>query len=154
MAMIHTIRFGEVEVPDAKVIRMSGGILGFPESERYVMLDHEPGSPFHWLQSAQEPEIAFVVVDPLQFFPEYRIQVKKEELAELGAADPDDLSILVILSLRGEPRDMTANLQGPLIVNTKTMTGRQLVLRDTKYTTKHLLFPEARPGRPAIPHPF
>ena len=144
---ISTIRFGEVEVPDDKVIKMSGGVLGFPETDRYVMLDHEPGSPFRWLQSADRPELAFVVADPLAFFPDYRIQVKKEELADLDVQAPEDLTILVILSLRGEPKDMTANLQGPLIVNTRNMTGRQLVLREGKYTTKHNLFPDLRPAR-------
>ena len=147
MVKINTIRFGEVEVADGKVIKIGGGILGFPESDRYVMLDHEPGSPFHWLQSVEQPELAFVVADPLSFFPDYRIQVKKEELTDLDVQVPEDLSILVILSLRGAPTDMTANLQGPLIVNARNMTGRQLVLREGKYTTKHPLFPELRAVR-------
>ena len=110
MVKINTIRFGEIEVAEGKVITMSGGVLGFPESGRYVMLDHEPGSPFHWFQSVEQPELAFVVADPLSFFPDYRIQVKKEELTDLDVQEPEELSILVILSLRGEPTDMTANL--------------------------------------------
>ena len=148
MVKINSIRFGEIEVADDKVIEMPGGILGFPNTEKYVLLDHDDeAAPFKWLQSVEQPELAFVVTDPLAFFPDYNIQVKKEELAALHIDDAKDVVILVILSLRGEPKDMTANLQGPIVVNSKNMTGRQVVLREGRYTTKHTLFPDMREAR-------
>lgn len=144
MIKIQTARFGEIEVEKNKVITMFGGILGFPKSEHYIMFDHEPGSPFKWIQSVEEPDVAFVVTDPLCFFPEYLIQVKKEELANMDVEDANDVTILTILSLRGEARDMTANLQGPLVINSASLKGRQLVMKEGAYTTKHHLFPELR----------
>lgn len=142
MVKIKTIRFGEVEVAESRVIMMTGGILGFPASEKYVVLDHEEDSPFKWLQSVDEPDLAFAITDPLYFFPEYNIQIKKEELSALNINDVKDLVIFVILSLRSDPEDMTANLQGPIIVNSGNMYGRQIVLKEGLYATKHKLFPE------------
>ena len=141
---INTNRFGEIEIDQDRILRIKGGILGFPESDQFVILDHEPGSPFRWLQSVQQSELAFVVTEPVDFFPDYHIEVRKEELSMLDIDDAEDAIMFVILSLRGEPKDMTANLQGPVVVNSTNLLGRQIVLRDGRYTTKHYLFPEIR----------
>lgn len=142
MAIIETesSRFGTVEVEESKLLNMPGGVLGFPDSSRYVILDHEEDSPFRWMQSIEESDVAFVVVDPLEFFPDYHAQVKREELSNLDLKVDDDLLIMVILSLKNAPDEMTANLQGPIIVNARNRKGRQVVLKGTKYNTKHSLF--------------
>lgn len=133
-------RFGSIEVDESQLLHMPGGILGFPDSNRYVILDHEKDSPFRWMQSVEEPDVAFVVTDPLEFFSDYHVQVKREELSNLDLKEDDDLIIMVILSLRKAPGEMTANLQGPVIVNARNRKGRQVVLKGTKYNTKHALF--------------
>ncbi|MCB1153160.1 MAG: flagellar assembly protein FliW [Deltaproteobacteria bacterium] len=137
---IQTSRFGTIEAPEEKGISISGGLLGFPESTRYLMLDHDQDSPFKWLQSMDEGEVAFVVTDPLVFFPEYQVQIRKDELAGLQIEDGDTPMVFVILSLAAEPENMTANLQGPIIINARTRIGRQVVLKDSEYKTKHPLF--------------
>ncbi len=137
---VPTSRFGEIVVDLSKKIDIIGGLLGFPDSTRYIVLDHEQDSPFKWLQSLDEGEVAFVICDPLSFFPEYRIQVRKDELTNMKADSVEDFVIFVILSLHGDVNDMTANLQGPIIVNAKYRVGRQIVLKDSGYQTRHKLF--------------
>lgn len=137
---INSSRFGKIEIDESMVLHMPAGILGFPKSDRYILLDHEPDSPFKWLHSIEEPDVAFVVADPIAFFPDYDIMIKKEELATLDIEKVDDLQIMVILSIGGDLKEMTANLQGPVIVNTINRKGRQVVLKGSKYFTKHKLF--------------
>jgi len=139
---IKTIRFGDLQVHTDRLITMPNGILGFPECKRYVMLDHDEESPFKWLQCADDPDLAFVVTDPLVFFHDYRIDVKPEELGVLELKNAQDAAILVILSLVGGPRNMTANLQGPIIINSVNRVGKQVVLKEGKYNTRHGLFPD------------
>ena len=142
---MQSSRFGKVEVDETDLLSINGGILGFPNSDRFVVLDHEQDSPFKWLQSIEEPEIAFAITDPQAFFPDYHIQIKREEIASLDVRDGDELMIFVILSLKAAPQDMTANLQGPIIVNIRSRKGRQIVLKGTKYMTRHPLFPLLQP---------
>lgn len=139
---IRTTRFGDISIPKDKAIEIIGGVLGFPASSHYAMLDHEEESPFKWLQSLDEPDVAFVVTDPMIFFPEYVVHFRKEELTGLRIENEADVVVFVILSLHGQINEMTANLQGPLIINAKNRSGRQLVLKDALYRTKHRLFPE------------
>ncbi|MCL4235574.1 MAG: flagellar assembly protein FliW [Deltaproteobacteria bacterium] len=139
---VHTSRFGDIEVEIGRAIKIPGGLLGFPDSARYALLEPDQDSPFWWLQSLDEGDLAFVVTDPLEFFPDYRVDARSEELDALGISDRSDLDVLVLLSLKGGIESMTANLQGPILLNAKTRVGRQFVLKDSGYQTRHALFPE------------
>lgn len=144
MVAVETTRFGSIEARADKVIHLLGGLLGFPKSQRFVMLDHSEDSPFKWLQSLDEADLAVPITDPKLFFPDYHIKIKRDELATLRVSSAADLLVLVILSLRPDPTEMTANLKGPIIVHAQRLIGRQVVLKEAPYSTRHLLFPELR----------
>ncbi len=144
MIPVETTRFGAIEVRADKVIHLLGGLLGFPDSQRFVMLDHDEDSPFKWLQSLDEGHLAVPITDPKLFFPDYHIKVKRDELAALRVTRAQDLQVLVLLSLRPDPAEMTANLKGPIIIHAERLIGRQVVLKDAPFSTRHLLFPELR----------
>lgn len=148
---VRTARFGLIEVPENSLIYVSQGIIGFPKSSRYVILEHAENCPIKWLQSLDEPKVAFAIADPLIFFPDYFLQVKKEDLAGLEVENIEDLVIYILLSLHCECADMSANLQGPLIINTKNRRARQIVLKDGRYTTRHFLFPKLREAKISNP---
>ncbi|HJT18932.1 MAG TPA: flagellar assembly protein FliW [Nitrospira sp.] len=139
----QSTRFGSFEVKDESVLTFPAGLLGFHEQSRYVILDHDTEAPFKWLQSVDEPGLAFVIMDPAQFTNEYSVQLTPEALAEVKASETDALSFAVILTVPSEdPAAVTANLRGPLAINPRTRLGKQLVLTDT-YPTRHPLFPPA-----------
>jgi flagellar assembly factor FliW len=142
----ETTRFGNVETPANKVIHLLGGLLGFPKSQRFVLLD-QPESPFRWLQSLDEGGLAVPVTDPKVFFPDYHIKIKRDELAALRVTSAEELLVMVILSLRPDPAETTANLKGPIIIHALRLIGRQVVLKEAPYSTRHLLFPELRAER-------
>ena len=141
---VDTTRFGSIEIETSSVIEFPEGLLGFGDCKRYVLLDHPGGSgPFEWLQSLERPEIAFCVIDPTQFKPDYRIAVKQHELSGIRIKSIEDGVVRVILVIpRGDPMSMTANLQGPLVINKKEMLARQLVLGGGQYPTRFRVFPD------------
>ena len=135
---IQTSRFGELEIDDSSVISITGGLIGFPEQERYIILRHNPQSPFFWFQAVERPDLAFVIVDPKVFKPDYDAPLPKALLAGLKASSPDDINIFVIVTIpQGKPEAMTANLLGPVVINSSSKLARQLVLDERLYSHCH-----------------
>lgn len=138
-------RFGTLEINDDSVLTFPSGLLGFPESRRYVILDHDTEAPFKWLQSLDEPALAFVIIDPDLLLADYHIQVPDDALAEVQGNEESDLATAVILTIPSDdPGRMTANLRGPLLMNQRTKLCKQLVLSD-EFPTRHPLFPVTAP---------
>lgn len=135
--IIETSRFGQLEVDDARLITFSEGILGFPRQKEYALIQTGEGSGFYWLQSVCTPDLAFVVCDPRLFVADYQVPVKLEELKRIDLAVPDDAQVFVIVNKVGDL--LTGNFQGPLVVNVQNRSGRQLVLSDKRYSTRHPL---------------
>ena len=138
-------RFGTLEINDDSVLTFPSGLLGFPESRRYVILDHDTEAPFKWLQSLDEPALAFVIIDPDLLLADYHIELAGDALAEVQGNEESDLATAVILTIPSEdPGRMTANLRGPLLMNQRTKLCKQLVLSD-EFPTRHPLFPVTAP---------
>ena len=140
---IETTRFGTIDLTnDIKIFAFPEGLLGFPDQTRYVVLDNPSGGVFQWLQSTEVPELAFVICDPLSFMTDYQAPVSRGDLEKVGATGLEDILVRCIITVPDNPKDMTANLQGPIIFNYKKKFGRQLVLSDDLgYTTNHYIVP-------------
>ncbi len=137
---IQTVRFGQLKVPDEKLIKMQKPILGFERLSVYCLVEKEEFRPFLWLQSVEDPAVAFIVVKPLVFFPDYRIEVHSNELAELMISCPDRVETYVIVTMPEDATRMSANLQGPILINTENNRAKQLVLVNSDYRVKHSIF--------------
>ena len=135
--VIQTSRFGPLEVDETRLISFERGILGFPDIHVYALVQTGEESGFYWLQSVCTPDLAFVVCDPRLFVADYQVPVKLEELKTIDLAVPDDAQVFVIVNKVGDL--LTGNFQGPLVVNVKNRSGRQLVLSDKRYSTRHPL---------------
>jgi flagellar assembly factor FliW len=135
--IIETSRFGPLEVDERRLIRFPKGILGFPDQQEYALIQTAENSVFYWLQAVGRPELAFVVCDPRTFVGDYVVPVKLEELSQIGLTEPGAAQVFTIVNKVDSL--LTANLQGPLIINVETRTGRQLVLSDRRYSTRHIL---------------
>jgi flagellar assembly factor FliW len=132
---IETSRFGTIDVDESSVVDMAGGLIGFPEEEKYVLIRHNPESPFYWLQAVHDPDLAFVIVDPRMFKPDFDVPVGKKLLSEMKVDRKEELGLFVIVTIpRDNPENMTANLLGPLIINSEARLARQLVLDEKHYS--------------------
>lgn len=141
---VATSRFGEIEVKEADVIELPAGLIGFPELKRYVLLDHDKESPFKWLQSMDDGAIAFVLINPLLFKPDYTVEVTEAEVADLTIEAEEDAVISVIITMPSNPQNMTANLKAPLVFNLKNRKGKQVILNNPAYTTRHNIMEEVK----------
>ncbi|TWT41864.1 Flagellar assembly factor FliW [Phycisphaerae bacterium RAS1] len=141
--IVETTRFGTVEIDDGKVITFKEPLLGFPDQRRFVIVQTSPDPVFYWLQSAEDPALAFVVCDPRAFVPDYRVSVRKDDVEQLGLRDLEDCQVVVIVNKVGD--ELTANLLGPLLIGCGSMQAKQLVLADKRYGTRHPLVSLARP---------
>lgn len=134
---IETTRFGRLSVDDQRVITFPKGLLGFPEYARYALIQTGEENYFFWLQSVDDPNLAFVVTDPTIFFKDYGFSLKDETRQELGLSEPACLQVFVICNKVGDW--LTGNLQGPLVVNAQNRTAQQIVLNEKKWTTRQPL---------------
>src|SRR5512136_1454091 len=113
---VITTRFGELDVPDALIIRMTKPVLGFEQLKRFVIVETADFEPFKWFQAVDDPQVAFVIVNPLLFFPEYGIEVNPREIDELRVNDVHDIDTYAIVTIPQDFTRMTANLQGPILI--------------------------------------
>lgn len=134
MPMFFTERFGDIEVVEEKIIEMTNPLLGFSDSRRFVLLPHSETSPFMWFQSLDNPSLAFVVLHPSTLNLDYQPALDHHVRMELQLSSEDEPDTLVILTIpQGRPKDMTANLLGPLMINVRKRLAKQVVLDPTKY---------------------
>lgn len=139
--VINTKRFGEITVDTHKIITFPYGILGFEEYKRYILI-HEENSIFSFLQCLDQPELAFVVIMPELIKPDYQVYLESQYVKELKLEDASDGAVYGIVTIPENLADMTINLQAPLVINTKTLLGKQIVLMDETYSTRHNVIAE------------
>ena len=143
MRKVNTLRFGEVEVAEDKVVHFADGIPAFEDEHEFVIVPYDEESPYVFLQSLTTPDLAFLMTMPFVFFPEYEFELDDENQDKLGLTRQEDMLIYTLLTINGgKVADMTANLMAPVVLNTANMQARQIVLDRSSYNTKHRLFPE------------
>jgi len=138
---VATKAYGLINVDERQKIIFPQGILGFETLRDYVLLDAER-QPFYWLQSLDSEQVAFILVNPFIFRPDYEANIDNDELGFIGLSDPKTALIFTIVTSLADGSPMTANLQGPLIINRETRTGIQVVLTDPRWKTKHDIMAE------------
>ena len=139
---VYTTNFGEIEVNEETIIEFPSGILGFPDLKQYALLEVDEGSPLKWLQSLEEPAISFVVTDPNIFKPDYSIEAWKKDLEDIEVENAIDVIVLVLVTVPTEPTKMTANLKGPVLINTENRKAKQLIVDNPDYDIKFRLLPD------------
>ncbi|MEZ6244180.1 MAG: flagellar assembly protein FliW [Phycisphaerales bacterium] len=134
---VRTTRFGVIEIAEDRVITFPRGVLGFPGMTRWCLLQPGDDACFFWLQSLDEASLAFVVTDPTLFEPEYSAPIRPEQMEGLGLERLEDAQVFVIVNKIEQ--QLTGNLQGPLVINTLSKVGEQMVLAEKRWTTRHPL---------------
>lgn len=130
-------KFGEVAVGRDETLAFPHGLPGFERCKRYGLIALEEESPFLRLLSMDNPSVGFVLINPLLIWPEYDPQIGKEDLEGLEIASAEELAVYCIVTLSPVPQQVTANLKGPILINTRTQQARQMILVDERYHTKH-----------------
>lgn len=134
---LETTRFGPLDISEESVITFPEGVIGFEGCKRYVILSKKDNAPLRWLQSLDEPGLAFIIISPYQFKPDYCPKLEKKDLSMLGVKSIKEAEVLAIVVVPENPRDMVANLMAPILINPKLCIGRQLIMQDSEYPTRY-----------------
>lgn len=137
--IINTKYFGEIEIDESKKITFAKGLPAFEEIKEYVLIDLPDNPVFHCLQSTKQSEVAFLVIQPWDFFHDYDIDIPQEDLEELEINKKEQVLIYNILTIPKDINNMTANLLGPIVINIENLKGKQVILPQEDYHTKHPL---------------
>jgi flagellar assembly factor FliW len=140
---VNTANFGEIEVPEEKIIHFKEGIPGFPRIHRFAVLELADLKPFQYLQSLEEPPIALLMVNPFLLHPSYQFQVADADMDDLHTDKPEDVSVYAVATIPENHLEASINLMAPILVNEKHRCGKQVILLDSPYPVRHPLFSSA-----------
>jgi flagellar assembly factor FliW len=134
---IDTTRFGKIRIKESELIGMRGHILGFEHHKRFVLLTIEDNPPFLWLQSVDDPAIAFVVIDPRIVKPGYAPAISEGDLVLLDIQRTEEIALLAIVTVRSSPIRATANLRAPILINAEKRSATQTIFDDPDYPIQY-----------------
>lgn len=140
--VIKTKIFGEVTIEDEKIIYFERGIIGFPELQHFALIYNieKPDGRMAWLVSVEEPAFALPVIDPLIVMDSYNPQVEEEMLKTVGELDPEEMLVLVTITVPKEIEKMTINLKAPIIINVKDCRACQVIVEGDEYQVKYPVY--------------
>jgi len=142
---IKTKALGTVTIEEDQIITLSEGFYGFKKYHRFALLDAKQ-KPFIWIQSLDDAQLAFIAIDPFIFRPDYELDIDDSLLEPLGIESPSDVLVFALVTVPSDGSAITANLQGPLIINKKNKKAMQLVIGGEKWKTKHDIVAEMKRG--------
>lgn len=137
---IKTVKFGEIEIDDNKVLNMPDGLPGFPGRKSFALLEDPKTVPFCWFQSLDDPHLALIVMSPFLFKPDYDVDLKGYIASRKGKdVQQDDLQVIVVINIHqgDKGKRVTANLMGPIIINNRTKEAVQMVMPDSPYSHQY-----------------
>lgn len=148
---IKTKVFGEVTIDDDKVIHFPAGIIGFPDMTDFALIhDEDKGTgSIHWLQSMQESAFAMPVMDPLIVKPDYNPEIEDELLSQIGKLDPEEILVLVTVTVPSDLTKMSVNLRGPIIINAAERKACQVIVEGGDYAVKYPIYDILNAGKKA-----
>lgn len=136
LRVIETSRFGPIEIDESEAFRF-GGMPGFPQADRFVLMQHDTASSFAWMISLEVPDLAFVVADPWQFFPDYRPPLEPRHMATIGVEAAEDFELLCLVSFQNG--EIALNLAAPILMNAKARRGTQVILESDELSVREVI---------------
>ncbi|MBS7260096.1 MAG: flagellar assembly protein FliW [Treponema sp.] len=132
---IDTKAKGEMDIPEDNLISVPEGIFGFEDYTKYALIDSDY-EPFIWLQSTENKDVAFLIVDPFLICSTYETDIDDETLSKIGIKKPEDIIIMTIVTVPSKGKKITANFAGPLVINKNSRECMQVILNDNRWSTK------------------
>lgn len=139
---IESKPYGNIEIDESKTVTIQQGLFGFEGNQEYVIIGKKEEQPFEWLQSLDDPDLAFVIVQPQFIRADYKLSVLPEDLEDVNADSAENLVTYVIVTIPDDPEEMTVNLKGPVIVNEDEFIGKQVINQIDEYTVRHRVVDE------------
>lgn len=143
--LLQTRYFGEIEINEEDIINFPDGIPAFEDIKKFVIVENpEKGVPFHWLQGVDEGSLAFVIINPFLLKDDYDIELPKNAIEKLEIQSLEEVALYTIVVVPEDISKMTANLRAPIVINSRTKKGKQVLLEDDRYQAKHYIAEELK----------
>ncbi len=113
---LRSTRFGTIEVEDSALLEFPAGLIGLP-GRRWALIAAGPDSPFQWLHSLDEEDLALPVTSPWTFFPDYAVELSDADTERVGGEDPAAVEVLVTVRASAELSEFSANLRAPIVIH-------------------------------------
>ena len=126
---------GKIEIEEDRLVTIPEGLFGFEQYTKYALVDSEY-EPFLWLQSCENPNLAFLIIDPFLICSEFETDIDDESLKKIGISKPEDIIVMTIVTVPHDGSAITANFQGPLVINRQNKKCMQVILNDSRWSTK------------------
>ncbi|SJZ44200.1 flagellar assembly protein FliW [Selenihalanaerobacter shriftii] len=136
---LETTRFGKIDIDKQEIITFKQGLYGFKDEKGFILLADEE-TPFFWLQSTTDPDLAFIVTEPWSFYQDYEFDLKDEIQNELQVETKKEVLVINIVVVPDNLQEMTMNLKAPIVVNQEQKLARQIILDEEEYSVKYKLF--------------
>lgn len=138
---ITTKLFGEINVNEERIIHFVRGIIGFPELQDFLLIhDSENQGSISWMQSIQEPAFAIPVMNPLDVVPDYNPEIEDELLKPIETDNPDDMLVLVTITVPKQVEDMSINLKAPIVIGGESRKACQIITEGEQYSVKYPIY--------------
>ncbi len=141
---VKTTRFGELEVNPTDLITFAEGLFGFENLKKYFVVDPGDSTLILWLQSTEDEKVAFPIIEPKIFKPDYIAKLLPADLNGLELDSLQSAKLYSVLTIPGNVTEMSANLKAPIVINSAKKIGKQIVLQDSKLSVKHEMYKELK----------
>jgi flagellar assembly factor FliW len=141
---VKTTRFGELEVNPNDLITFAEGLFGFENLKKYFVVDPGDSTLILWLQSTEDEKVAFPIIEPKIFKPDYIAKLLPADLNGLELESLQSAKLYSILTIPGNVTEMSSNLKAPIVINSAKKIGKQIVLQDSKLSVKHEMYKELK----------
>ncbi len=132
---VLTKTMGKVNVQENQLMTVPDGLYGFENYTKFALIDSEY-EPFLWLQSTEDSTLAFLIIDPFLISDDYETDIDEESLKKIGITKPEDVIVMTIVTVPSDGNPITANFQGPLVINKQNHKCMQVILSDNRWSTK------------------
>ena len=138
MPELATKAFGKIHINSEQILEFPDGIFGFNDHRQFALIEEEGDeNPFKWLQSTADQDIAFIVIQPELFLNDYNPEILQSDLEAIHAETLEQCLLLLIVTIpENQPEKMTANLQGPILINRRTKQGRQSISNNINHLVR------------------
>lgn len=133
---------GAIEYEEKDILTFNKGILGFEDLRKFILIDLKEYEPFKLFHSLEDDELGLIVTSPYEFFEEYEVKLNDDVIKHLGIKKPEDAIIITTVTLNSDPKKITTNLQGPIVINSLNNLGEQIIIDNSKYKVKEPLMKE------------
>ncbi len=140
--LVKTKYFGEVDLPEEKIVTLERGVIGYDDYKKYTILydSEKEESNIAWFQSVDDSAFALPIINPTLIKEDYNPQVEEELLKDLGELTDENLVVFLVMTVPEDLKQMSVNLMAPIIINADTRKGAQVIVENPEYEIKYKIY--------------